>query len=381
MGVHHEVIMVENNSTSTSNLVVQPERLSKKIKRLVKGPRPVFRTLFGLRALREGIKGYVKGRRGAKDHLAATISFISGSNTVAGRPMNITIEPTSACNLACPICETGDRRLERPMKHMTMDDFKTIIDKIAPHTNTLMFYFMGEPFINQDSYAMLRYAKDKGIPFITTCTNGDFVNAEKLIDSGIDEISFQMGGLTQETHQTYRINSNLERVMKNLQETIRVRNERKSKLIIKSGLIIMKHNEHEVVPFLKQMKDLGVDQPHIVDTVIRTYEEGVKYLPTDQSHWKYDPEAFKQGVVKPRFLPPNACPWIYYSLSIHVNGNVVPCCWDPTGKYVMGNLVTESLDAVWNGPKFRAFRDQLHKDQGQIEICKLCSSYPHSPIR
>jgi hypothetical protein len=36
-------------------------------------------------------------------------------------------------------------------------------------------------------------------------------------------------------------------------------------------------------------------------------------------------------------VPDNACPWIYYSLAIHVNGDVVPCCRDPKGEEVMGN--------------------------------------------
>ena len=39
---------------------------------------------------------------------------------------------------------------------------------------------------------MIRYAKDCGIPFVNSCTNGDAVNPEKLIESGIDEISFQI---------------------------------------------------------------------------------------------------------------------------------------------------------------------------------------------
>ena len=64
-----------------------------------------------------------------------------------------------------------------------------------------------------------------------------------------------------------------------------------------------------------------------------------------------------------------------------MNGDVVPCCRDPKGEYVMGNLLVQDLDAVWNGERFIAFREQLHKNQSQIDICRLCSSYPVSKVQ
>jgi len=293
----------------------------------------------------------------------------------------VTLEPTNICNLKCPICETGAGKLNRGPQHMTFDNFKTIIDKIAHHTNTLMFYFMGEPFINKDAYKMIRYAKSLGIRFITTCTNGDMVDPEKLVDCGIDEVSFQIGGMTQETHQVYRINSNIERVLKNLKETVRIRNEKKSKLRIVSGFILMKHNEHERETFEKKLIEFGADEAVVIDPCVRTMEEGHKYLPKNKIYWQYDIDSFNKGELKPNSLPPNECPWIYYSVSIHVNGSIVPCCRDPIGVQVMGNLLTQSMDEIWNGEKYIAFRKQLHKDQGKIEICRLCSSYAPSPIK
>ena len=354
---------------------------SRILKDRLKEWRIVYRMVNGIRALREGLHGVVLRKRGAVDHVRSTISFMAGSEKIRGRPMNITIEPTNTCNLHCPVCETGAGVLGRAPKHMTLQEFKTIIDKIASHTNTLMFYFMGEPFINKSAYDMIRYAKAKGIPYVMTCTNGDFVDPQQLVDSGIDEVSFQIGGLTQKTHETYRVNSNLDRVLKNLRETVRVKKEKQSKLKVYSGFILMKHNEHEVDLFKQTMTDIGVDDAIVIDPCVRTIEEGKTYLPSDKSHWFYNPEAFDAGVLKPRFLPPNECPWISYSMSIHVTGNVVPCCRDPLGKHVMGNILTQSFEDIWNGEAYRAFRNKLHADQSQLDICKLCSAYPPSQIK
>ena len=327
-----------------------------------------------------GLWGLVRGRRGSAEHLKSTQSLARKSTFVAGRPMNITIEQTNVCNLDCPVCETGAGILGRTKGHMSFDQFKTIIDKVGAHTNTLMFYFMGEPFLNKHSYDMIRYAKNAGIPFVETCTNGDFVDPIRIVECGLDKVSFQIGGMTQETHEIYRVKGNLERVMTNLIATIRERQRRGSKLQIEVGLILMKHNEHEVDDFRRMVIDIGADRALVIDPCVRTIDQGKVFLPTDRAHWFYDEAAFNRGVLKPKNLPDNTCPWIYYSLAIHVNGDVVPCCRDPKGQEVMGNIYRQSLDEIWNGPRYRDFRARIQADQGSVGICRLCSSYTPSPI-
>jgi len=327
------------------------------------------------------VKGLLLGRRGAKDHLLSTYSYWRKQERILGRPMNITIEPTNLCNLQCPVCETGAGVLGRKGGNMSFGEFKTIIDKVASHTNTLMFYFMGEPFLNKEAYRMIRYAKDVGIPWVTTCTNGDPVNPRKLVESGLDEVSFQIGGMTQETHQIYRINSKLDRVMRNMKEAVRLKREAGAKIKIECGFILMKHNEHEVDKFKQRMAELGVDEIRVIDPCVRTIDQGRAMLPSDKAHWYYDVEAFEQGVLRPKVLPDNSCPWIYYSMAIHVNGDVVPCCRDPKGEEVMGNLLTQNLDEIWNGERYQNFRRRILSDQGNVGICHLCSSYPASTIR
>ncbi len=323
----------------------------------------------------------LKGRRGWQDHAKSTVSMLLGDVVIKGRPMNITIEPTNKCNLECPVCETGAGTLGRPDGHMSIRQFKKILDKVGDHTNTLLFYYMGEPFINKESYEMIRYAKDIGVPFINTCTNGDAVNPAKLIESGLDEVSFQIGGMTQATHEVYRINSNIERVLKNLKETIRLKHLHQSKIQILCGFIVMKHNEHEVELFTKTMTELGVDGYSIIDPCVRDMEQGEKFLTIDKKYWSYDEESYKKGILLPKVKTNNKCSWLYYSVVIQVNGDVVPCCRDPKGEFVMGNLLNQDLEEVWNGKPFVEFREQLHKDQSKISICKLCSSYPMSQVK
>ena len=158
--------------------------------------------------------------RGFKDYCASIACAFLKTKDNIGLPVHITIEPANTCNLHCPVCETGSGTLNRPKGMMQLNDFKFIIDKIYQHVNSIFFYFMGEPFLNSESYNMIRYAKDKGL-YIHSCTNGHFLDAEKLINSGIDEISVQIGGIKQETHQIYRKGSYLENILTNVEQVVK----------------------------------------------------------------------------------------------------------------------------------------------------------------
>ncbi len=338
------------------------------------------RIISGLFGLVYAVIYVMLGRRGATDHFFSSWSYLIRAIEIKGRPMNITIEPSSYCNLECPVCETGAGILGRANQLMQFNNFKIVVDKVYSHTNTLMLYFMGETFLNKNAYEMIRYAKQKGIPFITTCTNGDVVNPEKLVKSGLDEVSFQIGGMTQETHSVYRIGSNLATVLKNLEDTIKFRDEFGSDLTVSCGFILMKHNEHEVETFNTQMAKIGVDNAVVIGACVRTVEQGREMLPSDTTYWEYDPDAFSNGILIPRKRLPSGCPWIYYSLVVQADGKVTPCCRDPKGTMVMGNLLERELGEIWNGLKFQNFRKKLLENQKDMDICSLCSGYWVSKI-
>ena len=137
-------------------------------------------------------------------------------------PVHVSIEPTNVCNARCPVCETGNGSMERRPGMLDLAAFRTLIDNIAPHASVLMYYFMGEPFLNKHAYEMIRYARDAGI-YVETCTNGDYVDAKGVVYSDLNEINFQIGGMTPETHAIYRIRSDLPTVQRNLNALIEER--------------------------------------------------------------------------------------------------------------------------------------------------------------
>lgn len=290
-------------------------------------------------------------------------------------PVHLSIEPTNACNLKCPVCETGNGSMERPVGLLDLDRYRNLIDQVAPHTAVLMFYFMGEPFLNKRAYEMIRYARQKNI-HVETCTNGDFVDARGVVYSDVNDISFQLGGMTQETHEVYRVRGKLDRVQANLIELIEERRRNPgSSVKVNVGFVVMKHNEHEVPEFLRWAKEIGVDRANVIDPCVRSVAEGEELLPSDKRYWFYDEDAFARGVLKPKHLPDNECTWIWNSVMVNWDGSVVPCCRDPNGHHVLGNAFETPLSKIWNGDAMRDFRRRIVTDQGKVDICRLCSGY------
>jgi radical SAM protein with 4Fe4S-binding SPASM domain len=322
--------------------------------------------------------------RGYRNFLLSTISQTVGSTKAYGKPVSITIEPTNVCNLRCPVCETGANILGRKPQMMTYGEFVKIIDKVGPGANHIMFYYMGETFLNQEVYRMIRYAREMGL-YVMSCTNGDAVDAEKLYESGINLVSFQIGGITQETHSIYRVSSDLGRVMDNLSkylEIIRLRGRKPGEHQVELGFIVMRHNEGEIQEFLKMAERIGVDRKNIISPCVRTPEQGRDFLPRADDYWIYDRKTFEQEgcLVPKRVFPENACPWLYYAITIQVNGDVVPCCRDPHGRYISGNLLEQSLEEVWNGAKLRAFRKAVFNPGSDVDICRLCPGEGVAPL-
>lgn len=301
-------------------------------------------------------------------------------------PVHITIEPTTACNARCPVCETGAMVLGRKAGTMDLLHFQRVVDQIAPGANTLLFYFMGEPFLNKSAYEMVEYARRKGL-YVATSTNGDFVDPQRLVDCGIDMVYFQVGGMTEPTHQRYRINSLLSRVVPNLEAAIAAKRakygdsvppdryrELPPKIVL--GLIVMKHNEHEIPAFLEWGKQLGADQVNLVPPVVRNVAQGKMYLPDSDQFWLYDRSEFEtNGKLVPKPAHKNDCTLIWNSTIITWNGDVVPCCRDPQAKFVMGNVFETPLRKIWNNEKYVAFRKRLLRDQKSIGICRLCTEF------
>jgi len=367
--------------TDAKSSIFSKYAMREKVKLLLARSARVYNLVRKYYGFKRPAKSILQNRRYGLNYLKCYTSAILRKQKSLGRPILLTIEPINICDQRCTICETGLGILGRKPKAMSFEEFKYILDQFDDYLRTIYFYFMGESFLNRDAYRMIRYAADMGI-YVSACTNGNRVNPEELVRSGIADIQFQIAGTTQDVHATYRVGVDLTRVIHNIKKTLEWRKQLSNEISknpypmkVGMGYILLKPNEHQVKDFFQLAKELTVDEYQIVDPCVRTVEHGKELLPTDRSHWIYDPEAFKNGKLRPRVRPNNYCEWIYGTVTIQVNGDVVPCCRDPKGKWVLGNVFDENIYDIWNGKQFRKLRKAVTTRQKELPLCALCEGY------
>lgn len=163
--------------------------------------------------------------------LSYYISRVFKNTKISGKPITISFEPTTSCNLRCPECPSGLRAFTRPIGNLEKDFFIRTIDDLYRKLIYLIFYFQGEPYLNPDFLEMVRYANEKNIYTITS-TNGHFLNdenAKKTVESGLDRLIISLDGTTDEVYTQYRIGGKLDKVIEGTKNILKWKKIMKSK--------------------------------------------------------------------------------------------------------------------------------------------------------
>ena len=176
-------------------------------------------------------------------------------------PTRLMVEPTSRCNLFCPLCISGRREIAKK-PDLSALAFERIYRQFEDGCEELTFHNFGEPLLNRDLPEMIRFAKSEGCSFSVLSTNAMLLTGDRcraLAESGLDEIYVCVDGFTQKTYEQYRVGGCLDRVLAGIQRLVGIVRESGSHLQIVMQFIVFRHNEHELDRAYKVAADLGVD--------------------------------------------------------------------------------------------------------------------------
>jgi MoaA/NifB/PqqE/SkfB family radical SAM enzyme len=294
---------------------------------------------------------------------------------VWGYPFLLEVEPSSLCNLRCPLCAVGAGKLTREQGNMPLDQFRRIIDDIGPYLVHLTLWNQGEPFLNPDLVEMIRYAKASKMAVLTS-TNGHFLDtgdrAEELVAAGLDDLIISIDGTDQGTYQTYRIGGDLQRVISSIRHLVEAKKRLGSAVpYIELQFLIMKHNQEQIDRFRALARELAVDRISLKTLQVETLEEARRYLPTRRSYQRYIRSGRSlrlKGKIR------NNCRWIWFCPVINSDGTVCACCFDKDNSLPMGNVFdSQRLTRIWHDRRYLAFRRRILSSRSQIPMCQNCS--------
>ena len=302
------------------------------------------------------------------------LSRISGKPVQWGMPFNISVEPTTSCNLRCPECPSGLRSFSRPTGMLQPDFFNKTIDELRNDLVYLYLYFQGEPFLNPAFLDMVSYASSKGI-YTVTSTNAHYLKdevAKKTVESGLDRIIISIDGTTQETYEQYRVGGKLEKVLEGTANLVKWKRELKSATPhVIFQFLVVKPNEHQIKDVYRLAEEYGVDEVTLKTAQIYDYEQGNPLIPDQTQYSRYRQEADGTFSIKNRLL--NHCWKLWHSCVITWDGKVVPCCFDKDAAHRMGDLSNTPLKTIWRSPEYRQFRGMILNSRKEIDICKNCT--------
>ena len=86
------------------------------------------------------------------------------------------VEISNICNLKCSFCPGTTRQPKR----MSVDEFKTVLEKIRDYTDYIYFHLLGEPLCHPDLEAFLSLAEEMNFKVIIT-SNGILIEKCKDI--------------------------------------------------------------------------------------------------------------------------------------------------------------------------------------------------------
>ena len=279
---------------------------------------------------------------------------------IAGLPISMAIEPTTACNLRCPECPSGLRSFTRPTGKLDLRLFEKIMNEVSSHLMYLTFYFQGEPYLNPEFLDMVKIASEHKI-YTTTSTNAHFLddqNAKRTVQSGLNRLIISIDGSSQETYESYRKEGDLSKVLEGTKNVIKWRKKLGSKnLKVVWQFLVVKPNEHEIPQIKSLAQEYGVDKVAFKTAQIYDYENGSDLIPTIDKYSRYRQEDDGSYIIKNELE--DKCWKMWNSCVITWDGQVIPCCFDKDASHSFGNVSQKSFKSIWFSNQYQNFRNAL----------------------
>ena len=280
-------------------------------------------------------------------------------------PNRITVELTNQCNVSCTFCPR--QSVDMKIGFMSMELYKKIIDEASDHLPVkLVIFFRGESLLHPEFIECVKYAKDKGIGPIQYATNAfELTNdmADKLLETGIDFISFSLDTLDPEIYRKSRLCGNLD--------------------ISRDNVIYLSKKYDE-----KRKKGLQVPTLQVSTVEIEEYmpEQGQfiefwkKYVDIVRVYYEHDDNGKFRNVEVQRLLEEEVperkpCRKLFTDLLVYWDGQLALCNYDWRGGLQGLNLNKMTIEEAWNSKSYEQLREA--HNNGEIADDIMCQNCQH----
>jgi len=278
-------------------------------------------------------------------------------------PPMVLLDITTRCNLACNHCPNKVLSKDRSWGgDMAWTLYRKVIDEIArenPKTKVRPFN-SGEPLMRKDLESLIKYAKDKGIQYVSINTNGTLLNQRrvlKLLESGLDHIEISVDAFSENTYIRIKNLDFYHKLIKNIERLIDLRNRFRPEFEISLSFVKQRKNLHEVKNFFEYWND------KVNRLTIRDYHQHGMLIDGQENYKKR-----KKSHRHP-------CPYLWDRTIVEHDGRVRFCENDWKALHLVGDLKTHTLKAIWHSHKYRKLRESHIAGTFDHVYCKKCKDW------
>lgn len=280
---------------------------------------------------------------------------------------------TQRCNLKCPMCMR-----HVPEKWDASDAAPEILQSVldaSPFLHSVILGGTGETLLYGNLVEVVGEFKrtmpeDSQVGFTTNGTLMTEQAASRLIDAGVNWITFSVDGASKPVYERIRPGANFEVVVKNITHTVKYRNASgRRNLLLQSNFVIQEGNVHEIPAFVGLAGSLDLDS--VTFSHFRDFKTGEFRMFREDVLYPLFEEAYEAGkrcklnIVFPRLHPllEPQCTFMQ-SAYLWLSGEVVPCCRmldgaSPGVKRTFGNVHKQPLLDIWNSMDYKNFRHRV----------------------
>ena len=272
------------------------------------------------------------------------------------KPKFIQMETVTKCNAKCPFCPQNE--IVRDPARMPTETWRKIVADTRGWGITYRPFLTNEPLVDNRMPEIVRYIKHiDSTAHAEFNTNGELVTeklAIELLEAGVDIMRFSIDGLSRETYEPSRVGINYDKVMERTQRFLQLWDEGgyRDKVFTEVRMIRVPENNHEV----------------------QAYEEFwapkcSEVLVTEMYQWPWTGQKREDVVMKP-------CLKVLDELFFYSNGNATICCWDVHERAVIGKVLKQSVQEIWDSHAANCLRDLLNDGRRDlIHLCSRCNAY------
>lgn len=262
----------------------------------------------------------------------------------------IYLEITNACNLNCSFCIKNKRKIN----YISLEDYKTIINKIKLYTKEVYFHILGEPLMHKDINTFIEYASKEQI-LVNITTNGYLINNLKDT-ANIHRLNISLHSY----NDNYNLNidkylenifNKIDKLIKNSNTFVTLRlwvNNKHTKTILK---YINKRYEKNI-DYLSENSKTKIANNLIIDT----FHE---FIWPDLNNNYYNEIGTCKGLID--------------HIGILSDGTIIPCCLDSRGIINLGNIYSDNIDNILNQEIVKNMIKGFKNNYKCQELCKHCS--------